>query len=447
MFEKIFIVEDEIGAAHRIVRACRKLGVEVLMTRSSAPNESAPESSTESLEESASFIAFESSPAEEAERLLDVALERGAQAIHVGFLGLSQQIPFLQGALSRSLHCVGASTLNESLRDRVEARRRAAELGIQTVPALWSGPSVEVDAAAAEWSPQTLVHARRAGETSPALLWQEREAAGALPPFEALADGWIDRPRHVEITLLRDAGGSVLLLPECERSIRWRFGRVLDECPSPALQLRRGGEAKREVLRELALRFVEGMDFVGILSLRFLLDVRGQWHFCAAEPGLSPKHSLLEMATGLDLIELQLRIAAGEEIPEESKKLTSNYHAVMAYLRAEDPDAGLRPTQGEIESMRWPPLPQGRVRIEPWVLPPVFVDGNVQPCIAQLGASGLVRHRALLLLDRLLATMQVRPLKHNASCLRGILADESFRAGQYDCAFLERSVGALATDP
>jgi acetyl/propionyl-CoA carboxylase alpha subunit len=209
----------------------------------------------------------------------------------------------------------------------------------------------------------------------------------------------------------------------------------------------RGGDDKRLALFDAALRIAKEANYYSTGTAEFILDAEGRFYFLEWNPRLQVEHAVTEMCTGLDLVELQLRIAAGEPLPKEALRAEPRGHAMEARLYAEDPDKGFLPRPGEVTTLRWPPLAPGAFRVDSGVAPGSKVTPYYDPLVAKLVSFGATRHQALLTLDRVLAETEIEPLTTNVAFLREVLAHDSFRAGQYDTDFTQRLIAERAETP
>jgi acetyl/propionyl-CoA carboxylase alpha subunit len=249
---------------------------------------------------------------------------------------------------------------------------------------------------------------------------------------------FLERPRHVEVQVLGDKHGQLVALGERECSIQRRHQKIIEESPAPALIFSRDGEERRVGLFDAALRIAQEAGYYGAGTAEFILDSRGGFYFMEWNPRLQVEHALTEMCTGLDLVELQLRIAIGESLPNEVLRAEPRGHAVEARIYAEDPARDFIPKPGDVKTLRWPTLAPGTVRIESGIGPGSTVTSHYDPMVAKLITFGTTRHGAILTLDRVLAESDLEPLVTNMDFLRRVLAHESFRAGQYDTEFVQR---------
>ena len=238
--------------------------------------------------------------------------------------------------------------------------------------------------------------------------------------------GPLHRPREIGVLVVADSRGETASICECDRSLSSEGHALVHETPSPELLFRSDGEAFRIALFESARRLAAELRYAGLLEVRFLLDPRGLSWVSDVEIGLPRHHTLIEMATGVDLVGLQLQIVSGEAIPADLNTIEPRGHALDVSIVATDhPEAA-------VTSYSVPPSPQGRARATSSATVGLPLPADDRPLIAKVTTHAPVRHRAILLMDRLLAEARVEPFATNVATLRRMLSDFAFRAGQYD---------------
>ncbi len=233
--------------------------------------------------------------------------------------------------------------------------------------------------------------------------------------------------------------GAAEIVPIGDRecSVQRKLRRIVSESPAPAVSSLPNGDFVREALNEAAVRLVRAARVVGSATVHFLLDADGRYHAIGLSVGLSVDHALHEMCTGLDLVEAQIRIAAGEPMPPEVLAASATGHAMEAHLLWDGPGA---PPSGRLTELRFPPVGAGKARIETGFAPGGEVIPGYDSVVAKITAFGPTRHQAALALDRVVAETVVAPFATNAPLVRRVLGHEAFRAGQYDATFVERMI-------
>jgi acetyl-CoA carboxylase biotin carboxylase subunit/3-methylcrotonyl-CoA carboxylase alpha subunit len=252
---------------------------------------------------------------------------------------------------------------------------------------------------------------------------------------------YVDQPRHIEVQVFCDTHGSAYALGERECSLQRRHQKILEETPSPAAFFEGdGGSRKRQALFDAALRVVKHVGYVGAGTCEFIADAAGTLFFLEVNARLQVEHPVTEMVTGLDLVELQLRVAAGEKLSDLSAVRRSG-HAVEARVYAEDPAKGFIPKPGNVDELVWAggvgEAQTRTLRVESGVRAGSKVTPFYDPMIAKVVAWGETRDGALDELDRALSGTIIAPCTTNLAFLRRVLADAEFRAGRYDTKFAQ----------
>jgi acetyl-CoA carboxylase biotin carboxylase subunit/3-methylcrotonyl-CoA carboxylase alpha subunit len=252
---------------------------------------------------------------------------------------------------------------------------------------------------------------------------------------------YLERPRHIEVQVFCDGQGSAYCLGERECSVQRRHQKIIEETPSPARFFEgAAGDARRCSLFDAALRVVTRACYVGAGTCEFIADASGDLFFLEVNARLQVEHVVTEMVTGLDLVELQLRVAAGEALPDLSLVLRRG-HAIEARVYAEDPSKGFIPKPGAIDTLVWAggvgETQAGDLRIESGVRAGSKVTPYYDPMIAKVIARGDTRAAAIVALDRALEGTTIAPCTTNLSFLRKVLGDRGFREGTYDTTLAE----------
>jgi 3-methylcrotonyl-CoA carboxylase alpha subunit len=450
MFEKILIA-NRGAIAVRIARTCERLGIATVAVCSDVEQDALHAQTCDEV------ICIGGPRVQDSylnkAAILEAAKKTGAQAIHPGYGLLSENPGFVRDVQAAGLTFIGPSAdAIELFGDKLRARKLAGHAGVRVTPG--SEDAVTDLAAAREEAERlgypVLVKAAGGGggigmqqAVDPEELAKVLDACGnraraAFGDDRLYLERYLDRPRHVEVQVIGDQHGNLVALGERECSIQRRHQKVIEESPAPALIFARDGEDKRLALYDAALRIAQEAGYYSTGTAEFILDSRGGFYFMEWNPRLQVEHALTEMCTGLDLVELQLRIAIGEALPNSVLRAETRGHATEARIYAEDPDRNFIPKPGEVKTLRWPVLAPGTLRIESAVAPGGQVTQYYDPMIAKVITFGATRHSALLTLDRVLAESEIEPLVTNLQFLRRVLAHESFRAGQYDTEFVHR---------
>ena len=360
------------------------------------------------------------------EEQIRAAKRAGADAIHPGYGFLAENPDFAEAVEAAGLVFVGPTP--EALRqggDKLEAKRIAQEAGVPTLPA---GEPDEVGfplvvKAAAGGGGRGMRIIRDPSELEEATAAAKREAKAAFGDNRLYHERFLERPRHVEIQLLADEHGTVISLGERECSIQRRHQKVLEESPSPALD-----RELRARMSEAAVAFGRAVGYRSAGTVEFMLDGR-DFYLLELNGRIQVEHPVTELVTGVDIVQEQLRIAAGETLQQAGTRPEG--HAVEVRLYAEDPRTFL-PQAGRIERLR---LPTG-IRVDAGVDEGDEVGVAYDPLIAKLIAHGPTRDEALLRLRDALAETVVEGLTTNLPFLRWLVAHPAVRAGRTTTAFL-----------
>ena len=251
---------------------------------------------------------------------------------------------------------------------------------------------------------------------------------------------YVSSPRHIEVQVFCDTHGNAYALGERECSLQRRHQKIVEETPSPAAFFQgEAGEKRRTELFEAALRVVKKVGYVGAGTCEFIADADGQLFFLEVNARLQVEHPVTEMVTGLDLAEWQLRVAAGEKLPDWSS-LPRVGHSIEARICCEDPDKSFVPKPGPIDTLAWTPngeVLSSEIRVESGVVAGNKVTPYYDPMIAKLVAWGKDRAEAIARLDALLGGVEIAPMITNMPFVRRVLGTPEFSSGAYDTSFAE----------
>ncbi len=455
MFERVLIANrGEIAV--RIERTLARLGVESVAIFSDA-DAGAPH-----VRAADRAVHVGPTPARESylsiERVVDAAVRSGADAVHPGYGFLSERPEFATACAEAGLVFVGPGPEAMALLgDKGRARAVAEEAGMPTLPG-WSGEKrtdAEIVEAIGVGDLPLLVKAAAGGggkgmrlvarreDLAEALGAARREAASAFGDERLLIERYVEPSRHLEVQVLADAHGNAIHLGERECSLQRRHQKVIEESPSPVVsaELReRMGEAAVALLRQA------GYVNAGTVELIAERDDPARFYFLEVNTRLQVEHPVTEAVTGLDLVELQLRVAAGEPLPLAQADVERRGWAVEARLYAEDPTSGFLPSSGAVVAYREP----AGVRVDSGIEEGSVVGTDYDPMLAKVVAAGEDRAEALARLRRALGELVVAGPTTNAAYLRALLARPEVVAGEMDTGLIERlgdEVAAPAPGP
>ncbi|MGZ6705764.1 MAG: acetyl/propionyl/methylcrotonyl-CoA carboxylase subunit alpha [Solirubrobacteraceae bacterium] len=423
--------------AVRVARTVRALGLESVAVFT------APDTGAVHLD--AADVAVEVPSYLDAAAIVDAARRAGARSVHPGYGFLSESAAFARAVRDAGLVWIGPPPdAIELMGDKARAKAAARAAGVPVVPGV-DGDDLsleELHAFASEHGYPLLIKAvaggggkgmravEAEGELAGALEAARREAQAAFGDGRVLAERYLQRPRHIEVQVLADAHGTVLHLGERECSLQRRHQKVVEEAPSPVV-----GEALRARMGESAVALARACGYESAGTVEFIATGDAQeFFFLEMNTRLQVEHPVTELVYGVDLVEQQLRIAAGEPLALRQKELRPAGHAVEARLYAEDPANGFLPATGTL--LRWSE-PAG-VRIDAGVRAGSVVGTDFDPMLAKVIAHGPDRATALRRLDRGLAGLQILGVATNAAFTRDLLARDDVRSGIIDTGLLER---------
>jgi len=381
--------------------------------------------------------------------------DTGADAVHPGYGLLSENREFAEAVAGAGAVFVGPPPAAlDAFGDKIKARAVAGSAGVSPPPG--SDAPIPADDAGALLAEAErigfplLIKAagggggigmqivREASELARAARSCSDRARAAFGDARVYLERYLDRPRHIEVQILRDASGASVALGERECSVQRRHQKIIEETPSPA-QFFAGsaGAERRAALWRDALRVVEAAGYLGAGTVEFVADAQGNLYFLEVNARLQVEHPVTELVTGLDLVEQQLRIAAGETLSQAVLAPRFEGHAIEARLYAEDPSKQFLPQPGRLQRLSFPAGLPG-VRIDAGVEQGSEVTQFYDPMIAKVCAHGSDRAAAIDRLDAALAATELElvgpkgPRATNLGFLRRVLASPVFRSGEYD---------------
>jgi acetyl/propionyl-CoA carboxylase alpha subunit len=376
--------------------------------------------------------------------VIAAARATGADAVHPGYGFLSENAGFARECAAAGLTFVGPSPeAISAMGSKPEAKALMEAAGVPVLPGATVGADADLGALASRIGFPLLVKAAFGGggrgmrvvhdaaELADAVAGARREAASAFGDGTVFLERFVVDPRHVEVQILGDTHGAVVHLFERECSIQRRYQKIVEECPSPAVD-----EALRAELGAAAVAAGKAIGYTGAGTVEFVLDDRRRFFFLEVNTRLQVEHPVSELVTGLDLVELQLRVAEGEALPPEVTGARIDGHAIEARLYAEDVPAGFLPATGTLHRFRVPALPG--VRVDTGVEDGSVVSPHYDPMLAKVIAHGRTRREAARTLARALARAQLHGVTTNRDLLVGILREEEFLAGRTDTGYLTR---------
>ena len=393
------------------------------------------------------------------ERILGVAAETGAEAVHPGYGFLSENADFAQAVIDAGLIWVGpAPTAIAAMGDKLAAKESMTAAGVPTLPSVPVADSMSGDdliAAGAEVGYPLLVKASAGGggkgmrivdaadTLADAVAAARREAAGAFGDDTVFLERYLPAPRHVEIQVLGDTHGNLVHCFERECSIQRRHQKVIEEAPSPAVT-----PALRDRMGAAAVAAVRTIGYHSAGTVEFLLEGSGddaEFWFLEVNTRLQVEHPVTEEITGLDLVREQIRVAAGEPLGYGQDDLTIRGHATEARLYAEDPASGFLPATGTVEL--WAPARDPQARFDSGIEVGSVVGTEFDPMLAKVVMAAPTRTEAALGLASALDRTRLGGVVTNRDFLSAALRSDEFLAGDTTTDFIERTGLASASPP
>jgi len=455
VFRKILIANrGEIAC--RVIAAARALGVRTVAVYSDADRDARHVA----LADEARRIG----PAEARASYLDIdailgaARETGAEAIHPGYGFLSENEDFAAACAKAGVVFIGPSPeAIAAMGDKSAAKRLMEKAGVPLVPGYHgeqqdpeflkkeadrAGYPVLIKASAGGGGKGMKVAADAQGFAA-ALASAKREAKSAFGDDRVLLEKYLERPRHIEVQVFGDTHGNVVYLSERDCSVQRRHQKVLEEAPAPGLTA-----ARRRQMGEAAVAAAKSIRYSGAGTVEFIAAQDGTFYFMEMNTRLQVEHPVTEMITGLDLVKLQLAVAAGEQIPFSQGDIRVDGHAIEARIYAENPATGFLPSTGTLRHLREPPAgefgPQARpVRIDSGVREGDAITPHYDPMIAKLVVWGEDRAIALGRLRAALAGCEIVGVTTNVEFLARTVASRAFMSGDLDTHLIERSRAEL----
>ena len=432
------LVANRGEIAVRVIRACRAAGIEPVAVFSEA------DVGARHVQLAAEGV-FLGPPAAsasylDARKVLEAAVRTGCDAVHPGYGFLSENAAFARAVVEAGLAWVGPPPAAiEAMGVKIPSRERMRAAGVPVVPgshdlslsslASLVGYPLVVKASAGGGGKGMRV-VRTAAELSDALSSCRREAEAAFGDGTLYAERYLDRPRHVEVQVFGDRHGRVVAVGERECSLQRRHQKVIEESPSPAVS-----PGLRERLFEAAVAAARAVSYESAGTVEFLLAPDGTFYFLEMNTRLQVEHPVTEEAFGLDLVGLQLRVAAGEPLPERLPRAPLA-HAFEARVYAEDAENGFLPQTGRLLAWQEPSGPG--IRVDSGVSAGDEVTVHYDPMLAKVIARGATREEARRRLASALAETIALGVTTNLSYLRRVLDTKPVRRGEMDTSLLER---------
>jgi 3-methylcrotonyl-CoA carboxylase alpha subunit len=380
--------------------------------------------------------------------IVAAARAAGADAIHPGYGFLSENEEFAAACSKAGLVFVGPpAEAIAAMGDKAAAKRLMEKAGVPLVPGYHGEEQdpAHLEKEAARIGFPVLIKPSAGGggkgmrvvsnrrEFGPALEGARREAKSSFGDDRVLIERYLERPRHIEIQVFGDAKGNVVYLFERDCSVQRRHQKVLEEAPAPGLDPK-----KRSEMGAAAVAAARAIGYSNAGTVEFIAEQDGRFYFMEMNTRLQVEHPVTEMVTGLDLVELQLRVAAGEILPFSQEDLRLEGHAIEARIYAEDPERDFLPATGRLAHVAFPHQDTD-VRIDAGVESGDEITPWYDPMIAKLIVRGADRDAALARLRRALADVEIAGVRTNVAFLRRIAASKAFGRAELDTGLIERN--------
>ena len=382
------------------------------------------------------------------ERVVEAAVRAGADALHPGYGFLSESAALVQACDAAGLTFIGPSAeAMAAMGDKIRARDTVAAAGVPVVPGC-SGVGMTddelVDAAAALGMPVILKPSAGGGgkgmrvvrdvaDLAAQIAASRREARASFGDDTLLVERFVTSPRHIEVQVAADRHGNVVHIGERECTLQRRHQKIIEESPSPFVT-----EELRAALGAQAVAVARSCSYTNVGTVEFIVpgDRKGEFFFMEMNTRLQVEHAVTEEVYGIDLVEVQLRLAAGEPLPWTQDEIVPSGHAIEARVYAEDPAAGFLPTGGVIHLLREPDA--AGVRVDAGWQAGAAVESSYDPMLAKIIGHGATRAEAIARLRNALAATTVLGVTTNLSFLHRLLGEEDVVRGAFDTGFVER---------
>ncbi|MEO6171618.1 MAG: acetyl/propionyl/methylcrotonyl-CoA carboxylase subunit alpha [Arenimonas sp.] len=444
MFNKILIANrGEIAC--RIIRTCRQFGIRTVAVYSDA------DAKAQHVKQADEAVYIGGSIPSESylcgDKIIEAAKQTGAQAIHPGYGFLSENADFAEAVEAAGIRFIGPKAASmRKMGSKAGAKDLMSAHGVPVVPG-YTGENQDANHLLQEADrikyPLMIKAAHGGGGKGMRIVRNhdeflanlescQREAKNAFGRDRVLLEKYIEQPRHIEIQVFADNFGNTIHLNERECSAQRRYQKVIEESPSPFLN-----SAQRKQMGDAAVQAARAIDYVNAGTVEFIVGADGDFYFMEINTRLQVEHPVTEMVTGLDLVEWQLRVAAGEKLPLEQKDIQSRGHAIEVRLYAEDPEKNFLPGSGRLEKLHLP-LATKNVRLDAGVMEGDTVSIFYDPMIAKLIVWNEDRPRALAQLQTALSHADIKGPKSNIEFLEKLVRHPVVLTGKITTNYLDQ---------
>lgn len=442
MFQKILIANrGEIAC--RVIRTARRLGIASVAIYSDA------DAGALHVREADEAICIGGSTSAESylviEKVIDAVRQSGAQAVHPGYGFLSENAAFADALEAEGIVFIGPrNKAIAAMGDKIESKKLAAEAGVNTVPGYVGilADDIEAVKVAGDIGYPVMIKASAGGggkgmrvaynetEVKEGFKSAVNEAISSFGDDRVFIEKFVEEPRHIEIQIIADSKGNTLYLGERECSIQRRHQKVVEEAPSPFLDAE-----TRKLMGEQSVLLAKAVDYCSAGTVEFIVDKNKDFYFLEMNTRLQVEHPVTECITGLDLVELMIRIAAGEELPFRQADVTLEGWAIETRIYAEDPYRGFLPSTGRLVKYQQPEKLEG-VRIDSGVAEGSEISMFYDPMIAKLITNADNREQAIDRMTVALNSFQINGVNHNIDFLSAVMANPRFQKGKFNTGFI-----------
>jgi propionyl-CoA carboxylase alpha chain len=435
LFDKILIANrGEIAC--RVIKSAQKMGIKTVAVYSDADRDALH------VQMADEAVRIGAPPSTEsylvADRIIQACIDTGAQAVHPGYGFLSENSSFCEALADKGIAFIGPKTRAiEAMGDKITSKRLADKANVNTIPGYTDvvkdakeavtiakdiGYPVMLKASAGGGGKGMRI-ARNDDECLEGFERAANEARSSFGDDRIFIEKFIEEPRHIEIQVMADSHGNVIYLNERECSLQRRHQKVIEEAPSPFLD-----EKTRKRMGEQAVALAKAVDYESAGTVEFIVDPKRNFYFLEMNTRLQVEHPVTELTTGVDLVELMIRVAAGEKLPIAQKDVRINGWAIESRVYAEDPFRNFLPSTGRLVYYR-PPDDDDHVRVDTGVYEGGEVSMFYDPMVAKLITWGDDRKHAIEKMRTALDKFLIRGISTNISFLAALMAHERFITG------------------
>ncbi|MCW2247262.1 propionyl-CoA carboxylase alpha chain [Azospirillum fermentarium] len=442
MFSKILIANrGEIAC--RVIKTARRMGIKTVAVYSDADRNALH------VEMADEAVHIGAAPSAQSylliDRIVDACKKTGAQAVHPGYGFLSEKRDFQEALAKEGITFIGPDAhAIQAMGDKIESKKLAKEAGVSTVPG-YLGVIADGDEAvkiARDIGYPVMIKASAGGggkgmrvawndeEAREGFISAQNEARSSFADDRVFVEKYIQQPRHIEIQVIADGQGNTLYLGERECSIQRRHQKVIEEAPSPFLD-----EATRKAMGEQACALANAVQYKSAGTVEFIVDADRNFYFLEMNTRLQVEHPVTELITGLDLVELMIRVANGEKLAIKQEDVRLNGWALEARVYAEDPYRNFLPSTGRLTHYQ-PPAEDPHVRVDTGVYDGGEISMYYDPMIAKLCTWGSTRDAAIARMREALDQYYIRGVSHNIPFLASLMANQCFVDGRLTTNFI-----------